>query len=370
MKKMRIIHLISSLNRGGAETVLATLLEEWGEPLHEHTVLYFHEGPLREHIEKLGIKTIALKGFITLYDPLFIARLVYYIQNIKPHIIYSSLWAANFLGRIVVFFLRIPIICAVHALPAHEGRMRNILDRWCPINPTRYIAVAENIKQSLIAELSFPAQKIQCITNGIMLSKKENLYSFPSLTGDHFFGNEYEKLFIIGTVGRLVPVKNYDLLLTAFAQLCCIYDHVRLMIVGYGPEEERLKELAKTLMIDDKVSFILNQPAAPYYAFFDCFVQPSTYEGLSMALLESLLHELPAIVVGRNHMHEVIEHGETGLVIISPEKTLLVEALITLLKKEPQELQRMGSTGRACVENFFSSHRMVQAYRDFIKNIE
>ncbi|MGC2310429.1 MAG: glycosyltransferase [Candidatus Babeliaceae bacterium] len=367
MKKVQIIHLISSLKRGGAETVLATLLAQWNEPIHEHTVIYFHDGLLRAQIEQLGIKTIQLKGLMCLYDPFFLARLFYYFKKLKPTIIYSSLWAANFFGRIAAFFLRIPIICAVHAVAAHEGPLRNRLDYWCPIKPRFYVAVSTQIHANMTDKLAIHADKIRCIPNGIapqLIERHPN-----SLTRNHFWGTNHKQVFVIGTVGRLVPVKNYAVLLQAFAQLHTEHTYLRLMIVGNGLEEQNLKNLAGNLAIIHKVHFIGDQAAAEYYPLFDCFIQPSMYEGLSMALLEALYYSLPVIVTGSEGKHEIIEQGKTGIIMSHADAQNIVHAISFLVQQDRNFFRQIREAGHLLVKNSFTSEKMVTRYKQFIEMI-
>src|SRR5579859_5390998 len=100
-KRKKVVHLISSLKIGGAESLLYDLIVGLGNQDYEHHVIYFHHGPHVARLEQLGVSTYQVRGIITLYDPIFFWRLARLIKKLKPDVIHSALWAANFAGRII-----------------------------------------------------------------------------------------------------------------------------------------------------------------------------------------------------------------------------------------------------------------------------
>lgn len=313
--KKRLVHFTSSLQQGGAETVLYQLLSHMSHTEYEHHVVFIHDGPFRQKIEQLGIPLYKLKGAFSPYDPLCLVRLITMLKKIKPHLISSSLWYANLLGRIAAQWLSIPFVCAAHALPEHEGRIRMMIDRYLPISPAHIIAVSPSIATSLQMKLNLPKHHIHTIPNSI------------NLPTHNYRASKNKDIFIIGSVGRFVPVKNFDLLIHAFAELAFRYAHIELMLVGYGSEEKKLRSLAEKYKLSPRIHFIINKPSQNYYPFFDCFVQPSSYEGMSLALLEALSFKLPVIVTGHHYRHDIITHQQTGIVIEPNALAPLIAAL-------------------------------------------
>jgi len=171
MNARSIMHLITSLKIGGAEAVLLTLLKELKQehPHDVHTVVFFHDGPLRQQIEMLGIQTYHLKGRWFLYDPFFLYKLYRTFKTLKPDVVHSSLWAACFLARIYTSLLSVPLVCAVHVVMQDHGRLRNVLDRYLPLHPHTYIAVSPSVARSLQQDIGLKPQQITTIVNGISL---------------------------------------------------------------------------------------------------------------------------------------------------------------------------------------------------------
>jgi glycosyltransferase involved in cell wall biosynthesis len=250
-KKITITHIISSLKIGGAEALL-------------HRVLYFHEGPYRNKIEALGIKTEQINGLICLYDPVFFWRLYKTIKKINPHVIHSSLWAANFCGRLVARVLSIPIVCAVHLGPDQDGFIRNMLDKFTLFYATKIVAVSQTVKESLSRKNWFPAKRIVAIPNGI--NQQRVLANAAQYAIQRSDLEIYSGTFVIGAVGRLISRKNFSMLISALATLAQDYNHIQLVLVGAGPEEKALKATKYYLSwISKKQYAIIHYLIALYY---------------------------------------------------------------------------------------------------------
>ncbi len=338
-----IVHLITGLHRGGAETVLVTLCKELSQPpySYQQTVIFFKDGPLRQEIASLGITVYHVSSVVKFWH---IVRLV---ARLKPDSIHSSLWSANIIARIIGFFLRIPVYCALHTVSEHSGTLRNCIDRCIPVQPTGYIAVSEMVKKSYIRIL--PAQKITVITNGIPLIRNQKIPIQNNPT------------YTIGSVGRFVPVKNYHILLDAFALLHKEYIHTRLILVGHGPLEHALREQVARLHLQHVVTFIINKPAQEYYKHFDCFAQPSTYEGFSIALLEALQTRLPVIATGHAGKHTFLENKKHGL-IIEPESVNTLYLALKFYMLNPTSAADYAQAGYEYVQTNHSPSGMAARY--------
>src|SRR5690348_11311334 len=113
MNKPKIVHITSSLQRGGAEQVLVTLIKGLQHAFHQ-TVIYLHDGPHRATIENLGVTCIPLRGYFSLYDPWLFLQLHTILKKIQPDLIHTLLWAATIAGRVAGRFLRIPVVSVYH----------------------------------------------------------------------------------------------------------------------------------------------------------------------------------------------------------------------------------------------------------------
>jgi glycosyltransferase involved in cell wall biosynthesis len=365
-KKKKLVHLISSLKQGGAESLLVDLLAELKN--YEHAVIYFHDGPNRERLKQLGITTYQVKGLFCLYDPLFLVRLGYMLWTLKPDCVHTSLWAANFVGRLLTTLLRIPIISVIHLGVNQDGKVRNLLDATTFWLSGDVVAVSKEIASGLEKKGLLPAQRISLITNGISYKRIQSYAQKKIITRSDLEFDE--RTFIIGSVGRFIPRKNFSLLIAAFAQ--CVRQKVeaRLVLVGFGPLEKALRKQVEDLNITDKVRFIVGESAYSYYPLFDCFVLPSLQEGMSIALLEALCFSVPCIVAHANKMHEVITSGMNGFVMPINNQEELVKKM-TFLIDHKETAHKMGKNAFELVKTRYTMESMARDYAHlFDKNIE
>jgi glycosyltransferase involved in cell wall biosynthesis len=357
---LKIVHLTSSLKMGGAETVLCDLIEGLGNKKFDHHVLFFHDGPLRARLQAMGIPTHQLGGFVTLYDPGLLIQLYCLLKKLKPDLVHSLLWAANNAARLVAPFLDIPVVSAVHNNVDQDGMLRNMLDRVTISRATSIVAVSKEVKQSLIARDIIFKGGIRVIMNGIDASGVvKKIESAAVLRNDLGLSAEH---CIVGSVGRLEKVKNYPLLLKAFAMLHKRSTHVRLVLVGGGSCEGELRALAFQLGIAAQVTFIGAKQAYGYYQLFDCFVQSSNKEGISLALLEAMSAGIACVVTNENRQHCVIEHEKTGLLVKAGDLQGVVRALEQLTNDESMR-RRLGAAGREHAINALPRAGMIEAYR-------
>lgn len=360
MKKIKVVHLISSLKIGGAEALLVDLIRTLGVQQYEHHVIYFHHGVHENRLRQLDIATYNVVGALSLYDPVFFIRLYRLIRDIKPDVIHSSLWAANFSARILGPILNIPTICAIHLGVETDGAIRNMLDQFTLRFADRIVVISDAVAQSLYDRPSWiePA-KVSLIKNGI---DKEHILTLKKQheqrRRDYGFDEHH---IVLGSVGRYIPRKNFPMLLEIFKLLHDEYHQLRLVLIGQGPQENELRSLAENLHIQNVVTFITGQTAYGYYALMDIFVLPSFQEGLSIALLEAMSCGLPCIVSHGSQNHDVIQHSYNGMVVPAGNKDVCITALKCIIEDKSLRIQ-LGWNAQKTVEQHFSIQSMAQAY--------
>jgi glycosyltransferase involved in cell wall biosynthesis len=175
-----------------------------------------------------------------------------------------------------------------------------------------------------------------------------------------------DQVFVVGAVGRLVPVKRFDLLLKAFAIVVKKADQpVDLCIVGDGPERKNLERIASDLNITGHVNFVGAQNnVAEFYSFFDCLAISSDSEGLSMALLESIAAGLQVVTTGKDGRHDVIKNGQNGFVVPVGDIFQLSDCLCRLANQSTDRQSLLPRTYSVDV----MSDRYESIYRVILKN--
>lgn len=362
MSKFNLLHISSSLKVGGAETLLCSILEKLLSEEVEHHVIYFHDGPIRARIEALGIKTYHVRGLFFIYDPIFWVRLWYCIKTIKPKRIHSLLWAANVASRLLGRWLGIPVVSAYHNNVVLDGAFRNRLDRWTVKYADIVVAINDDIARSV--ELNAPCisvNSIKVIRQGIDVLELARLNACHRVSREEL--NLSKEHVIIGAVGRWVKQKNYSLLLQAFASVVKVDKRIRLILVGQGPEEQALRAIAQQLDVYELVHFVSAFPAFGYYSLFDVFVQASTQEGVSLAILEAMSLRIPCVVASEQEVHPDIQHGKHGLVVPVGNVLELGKAIQLLIHDEKQR-KRIADAAYDFVQRDFSQSATVRGYKE------
>ena len=147
--------------------------------------------------------------------------------------------------------------------------------------------------------------------------------------------------FVIATVGHAVPVKGWDILVRAFAQVVVAVPHARLVLVGSytggheQPYHTALLSYLASQNIRDKVIFAGHRPDVPaVLASADLFVLPSRSEGCSYALIEALEAGLPSVITRVGAAQEVVQDGVNGLIVERGDEAALAQCLLRLAQNE------------------------------------
>lgn len=380
---MKILHIITSLKIGGAESALFNFLEEAVNSKdtadkYKHFVAYFYPGPNLYKIQKLGIKTFQITGFIYKYDFIAYFRLKNIIKKINPDIIHSALWSANFISKMINtnFFylsrfvmtksLNIPIVCDLHSNFLYDGWLRRKIEHFTLLRADKYIAVSKSVKEGFLK--SFPDKakllnkKTVVIPNAInidFVTKNNKLITRQNIGID-------QNDFVLGAVGRLEKIKCYDLLIKSFATVIKKIDNnlkpLKLVIIGSGSQEDQLKTISKRLKLENKLIFIdQTTDIYSYYSLFDCFIINSKSEGLSIALLEALSFGLPVISTAENLKHDILINEKNGLLILPCNIKMLNNAIEKVYLKK-HLLDKMKLENINLIKKHFSISRLLQSY--------
>lgn len=161
-----------------------------------------------------------------------------------------------------------------------------------------------------------------------------------------------ENDFVIGSIKNLEKIYNTDILIKAFANLSKKHEHLKLLIVGKGSQEERLKELCKTLEISDKVIFtgrIPHNEVSNYYNMLNTLVNVSEYESFGVSVVEAMACETPVIVSNVGGLQEVVKDDSVGLKVSAGSISELEDALERLINNKTL-CQHLAVNGRKHVE--------------------
>ena len=277
---MKVCHVAMGDLWAGAEVHLLALMTylvrlqgfEW-------SVVLFNEGRLADELRKLPLSlTVICEKH---HGPLALAsRLAAVFKQFRPDVVHTHKYKDSILASLVARYMKIPhVVRVVHGMPEPFKGLRNvkmagytIADRlvtgWMV---DKVIAVSSDIEKVLLQ--TYGSNRVVCIHNGINL---DAVHVTMQRADKRKEWHVDDQAVLIGTVGRLVPVKGHAILLEAFRSLRQQYRNVRLIFVGDGPLRGSLEAEAKRLGLDESVIFSGHQEQSyDFINMMDIFVLPS-----------------------------------------------------------------------------------------------
>ena len=367
MGKIRILHLTTDSRIGGTERNIISLAANLNKERFENIVVaLLSGGSLIDELTKLNVKAYCV-GMKSKFDIMAIRRLSDIIKESRADILHTYLFHANILGRIVGRINRVPVIISSERCLDLERRgfnnlLNNLTLRWC----SKIVVVSDSVGKMLMARDKVPCSRIVRIYSGIEFSNynlnidKDRKRKELGLKSDDT---------IIGTIGRLRPEKGHEYLIKTMAEVLRKFPEARLLIVGDGPEENKLKCLIDKMGIKDNVVFTGYRNDVPeILAILDLFILPSIEEGLPLAVLEAMASGRGIVATRIGGTEELIEDGVTGVLVPPKDVNALVKAIYGLLK-ERDKINRLGMMAKEVVKKNFSSNNMLTNYERLYEEI-
>ena len=335
---MKIVVIINTLHRGGAERVVSRLTMEWAKS-HEVVIALFSTKQVAyEHggrIADLGLRLPANNPLQKICRiGIGAVRLVHLFRQERPDRIFSFMESANFPAVAAASTTGIldRLCVSVRNNPKFMRIPYRLLMPWLYRKPARVVAASKGIKDRL-ERMRIPGDRLSFIPN-------------PVVTGcaDRVRGLTFPHRFVLGA-GRLVRQKGFDRLLRAFATLGR-KDELHLVVLGEGSEREALIELAETLGIGSVVHF----PGAvsdieTWYRSAVCFVLSSRFEGWPNVLMEAMASGCPVISYDcRFGPAEIVEDGKSGLLVAQDDIRALAAEISRVVINESLR-RRLASEG-------------------------
>ncbi len=241
-----------------------------------------------------------------------------------------------------------------------HGKLTN--SRLC----TRMICVSNQVRTLAMREEGARASKLVVIDNGIHPPQQQSLSPQARQQLRASLDVKPEQTLFL-TVGRLMVQKGHTYLLDAIAQLAS--HNFVFAFVGQGPLEQELRQQAKRLQIDDNLRFVgVRSDVGQLLEAADVFVQPSLWEGMSLALLEAMFAGLPIVATSIEAATDVLEHERSALLVTPRDPNDLAAALMRITA-DPSLRERLGRAAKADAQQKYTVDVMGTAYAQLIENL-
>lgn len=379
MSRVRVLHLIKSLGRGGAEMLLPETLKVHDREQFDFHFAYFlpWKDQMVPAIESLGAKAICLKANNNLQMFQRVSTISRYVEEHQIDVIHSHLPWAGVIARLVGKKTGIPVVYTEH----NKWERYNKITYW--LNKLSFgwqdaaVAVSDDVQQSIRKNAGANFRKLVLpAAQEVKINRKaQQPYLLNILNGvniAHFVQDEQAGLQIrqeigipadapvIGTVSVFRFQKRLNMWMEVAADILKRVPNTHFIIVGDGPLKEELLTKRKALGIEDRLHMPgLKTDVKPYFSAMDIYMMSSIFEGLPIALLEAMSCSCAVISTKAGGVEEVVESGISGLLCEVDDHMKLADYGVQLLQNQEQR-KALAAGARQRVQTDFSINKMAK----------
>lgn len=330
-------------------------------------VVVLNEGRLSDEFEQAGIPAHVLnegrQSFVQI-----VRSAAKVVRSWSPHLLHSHRYKENILSYLISFALKgsVPLVNTQHGMPELYGSKPALMQRLKTnanyrLLATKFektVAVSVDIKESLIRHLDFNEDRVEMIHNGVYVPQRIQ----PS---------KEKKGFVIGSAGRLVPVKDYRLMVEVAREISARTDDVCFELAGDGPMLEDIQTLIKERGLQDRFTLrAFLHDVDTFYRGLDVYLNTSLHEGIPMSVLEAMAYEIPSIVPRVGGLEEIVTDGLDGYLVDSRDPRHFADRCLALYNNEALR-QKMAHAARKKIIEQFSVERMVRSYFElYMKTVD
>lgn len=358
-KKITVCHLISGDLWAGAEAQAFTMLKTLSAyPDINLYVIVLNEGKLSERLRQIDISVKIIDesryGFVSI-----LKQITKYLESLQVDILHSHRYKENVLGgllkrkKIVKYLIQ-----TIHGINEHFTGIKNLRVKiYSALNKyftNKYydliLAVSEDIQRQ-ISDIYSP-DKIRTVHNAIDLKDIVASRSEKEIREELGFAPED---ILIGSVGRMVPVKGFELLIEAADKIIKEIPEASFILAGDGPQLEELIQIAKEKGIGEKFAFLgFRDDPLNVINILDIFVISSYHEGLPTVVLEAMALDKAVVATNVGGVSEIIDDTVSGLLVPPGDSEVLAGACLKLLD-DPQFKANIENNAKAVIEREYRS---------------
>ena len=367
---MKVIHLISGGDTGGAKTHVHMLLHDLSKSM-DVTMVCFMDGPFAQEARELGIHTVIFPG----NNILRVRRdLVKFIREGGYQIIHCHGARANMMGALLRSSLRLPVVSTVHSdykldyLGRPLARISYGAVNALSLRKLDYRIGVSDAMTNLLITRGFDPHRLFTIYNGLDFTPR-----IPKLDREAYLqslGLSWDgDCVIIGITARLNPVKDIPTLLRGFALAHESCPKLRLLIAGDGEEMGRLKALTAELSVQEQVCFAgWITDTDSFYNAIDINSLTSLSETFSYSLTEGARFHLPTVASRVGGVPYLIDHGVHGLLFEAGNYEALSRHFVSLYN-DPELRRHLGERLYQRAKADFSLESTLERQKEIYRTI-
>lgn len=359
-EKIRVLHIIKSLGRGGAEMLLPETLKLHNQEGFEFHYVYFlpWKNQMVEALEKAGGKVTCVPASNNFQILGRRQEVISYIKDNHINIIHCHLPWAGILGRILFRSAGIPVLYTEHNKQERYHWITRWMNRLTFNWQTMAIAVSTDVEESIQRHIH-PRIPVKVVQNGV----NTTIYSRNREAGEAVRSTcgIPSGAVVVGTVAVFRTQKRLKEWLDVFHRAATSNPNLYGILVGDGPMCEEITAHRKDLGLDNRVKMPgLKSEIVPWLSAMDIFMMTTQFEGMPVALLEAMSTQCAVITTDAGGIKEVVRSNIDGIMVSVNQPMDLVQHLIRL-GENSAERNRLAIASRIRVEMDFDLRRMVGA---------
>jgi len=335
---LKILHLISGGDAGGAKTSVLAVVRELQKNNYANTsnvtLATLGGGVLSDSAAVGGIRHIVFPAGLS-----GIMQLARYIRENGYDILHSHGARANTVSALLTLFVRVKTVTTIHSDPrldylnrGAKGFLFDLLNRAALRRIGCRVCVSEELA-SRMKERGFPKNRVFVYRNGMDFSEPiRHITPDERNTFLRRYGLDFDDdSVIIGCGARLDPIKDQATLLRAFAGALKTAPNLRLVLAGDGSERESLQKLAAELDLSGRYAFTgWLEDMSLFYASLDINIDPAREEYFGYVVVEGSRYALATVATNCGGVQEIIDNGETGLLFAPGDADTLSKHIVKL----------------------------------------
>ena len=349
-KAIRVVFLLQDLYFGGTQRHTLELVRRLNPSLFQAEIWLLMAGDDFVPLARSWGSPLTWLGRRRFVGPDSLVRLWWRLKNRPVDLLVLLTGVPNIWGRLLGRLTKVPII--VSTLRG-TGCPDNNYERWLWPYAHHFLCNAAALKSMMIERFRVPDDRMTVIHNGVNLE-----YFRPAAVP------RPPNRQVVLCIARLVPEKDHETLITAFARVAARHPEAELWLVGDGPRQKAIRRLADGLLSPRQVRLIPGQSdLLPLLQQSSLLALSSVQEGMPNVVLEAMAAGLPVVATEVGGLSEVVKHGETGWLVPPKDVAALADSISQLLGDDAR-CATFGRAGRKLVESQFAVADMVRRHEE------
>jgi glycosyltransferase involved in cell wall biosynthesis len=357
-----ICQLLHGLRIGGAEVLAARLARQLRDRFRFVFVCLDELGTLGQQLREEGFVVEVLDRRSGL-DWGCSLRLAGFLRRQRVALVHAHQYTPFFYGITARLLCHRPaVLFTEHGRhqPDYPRRKRIVANRLLLTRRDRVVGVGEAVRQALIANEGMPPRRVGVVYNGVDTEAFSNHASERAAVRREIGAGPGD--WVMVQVARLDYLKDHATAVRTFERVLIGRPDAWLMLVGEGPEEEKIRQQVRDRRLGHRVRFLgLRSDIPRLLAASDVFLLTSVSEGIPVTLIEAMAAGLPVVSTRVGGVAEVVQDGETGLLAPAGDEEALAQKVLHLADR-PDLCRQLGQRGRDRANRLFSERQMHAGY--------